>query len=217
MIAALTVLGQSAKLGFIEHHWEQVLNRNYQIAVFLACLVSTIGQATFAGQTESQDAFFQQISSLCGSRFVGQSVFPEDPGDAWRDKVLVAHIESCTADEIRIPFIVGDDHSRTWILRRVEGGIQLKHDHRHADGTPDKVTMYGGTTQSAGSNLSQSFPADAYTAGLIPEASTNEWFLSFNRDSSELTYYLERNNLPRFKAILLKKKAPLPVSNGVAD
>ena len=183
------------------------MNREYQIVVFLACLVSTIGQATFAGQTESQNIFFQQISSLCGSRFIGQSVFPEDPGDAWRNKVLVAHIESCTADEIRIPFIVGDDHSRTWILRRVEGGIQLKHDHRHADGTADKVTMYGGTTQDAGSHLSQSFPADAYTADLIPEASTNEWFLSFKKDSSELTYYLERNGLPRFKAILQKKSA----------
>lgn len=181
------------------------MNRNYQIAVFLACLISTFGTATFAGQTESQDAFFQQVSSLCGSRFVGQSVFPEDPGDAWRDKELVAHIQSCTADEIRIPFIVGDDHSRTWILSRVEGGIQLKHDHRHADGTADEVTMYGGTTQSAGSPLSQSFPADDYTKDLIPEASTNEWFLSFNTDSSELTYYLERNALPRFKAVLMKK------------
>jgi len=181
------------------------LTRKYQIAAFLACLVSTIGQATFAGQTESQDAFFQQISSLCGARFVGQSVFPEDPGDAWRDQVLVAHIESCTADEIRIPFVVGADHSRTWILRRVAGGIELKHDHRHADGTADEVTMYGGTTQSTGSPLSQSFPADAYTAELIPEASTNEWFLSFNKDSTELTYYLERNDLPRFKAILLIK------------
>lgn len=196
---------EQCKTGYIENHSEQILNRKHQIAVFLAVLVSVIGQTSFAGQTESQDAFFRQISALCDARFVGQSVFPEDPGDAWRDKVLVAHIESCTADEIRIPFIVGDDHSRTWILRRVEGGIQLKHDHRHADGTPDKVTMYGGTTQSAGSHLSQSFPADAYTKDLIPEASTNEWFLSFNEDSSELTYYLERNDLPRFKAILLKK------------
>ena len=196
---------EQCKTGCIENHSEQILNRKHQIAVFLAVLVSVIGQTSFAGQTESQDAFFRQISALCDARFVGQSVFPEDPGDAWRDKVLVAHIESCTADEIRIPFIVGDDHSRTWILRRVEGGIQLKHDHRHADGTPDKVTMYGGTTQSAGSHLSQSFPADAYTKDLIPEASTNEWFLSFNEDSSELTYYLERNDLPRFKAKLLKK------------
>lgn len=181
------------------------MNRKQQIAVFLACLLSTIGQTTLAGQTGSQDAFFKQLSSLCGSRFVGRTVYPEDPGDAWRNKELVAHIKSCTADEIRIPFIVGDDRSRTWILRRVEGGIELKHDHRHADGTPDEVTMYGGTTKSSGTDLSQSFPADAHTANLIPEAATNEWFLGFNADISELTYYLERHDLPRFKAVLRKK------------
>lgn len=181
------------------------MNRKYQIAAFLAVFTTTLGQSTFAGQTEAQEAFFHEFSSLCGARFTGQSVFPEDPGDAWRGKELVAHIETCTEDEIRIPFIVGDDHSRTWILRRVEGGIELKHDHRHADGTPDEVTMYGGTTQTAGSPLSQSFPADAYTANLIPDASTNEWFLSFSEDGAELTYYLERNDKPRFKAILKKK------------
>ncbi len=181
------------------------MNRKYQIAAFLAVFTTTLGQSTFAGQTEAQEAFFQEFSSLCGARFTGQSVFPEDPGDAWRGKELVAHIETCTEDEIRIPFIVGDDHSRTWILRRVKGGIELKHDHRHADGTPDEVTMYGGTTQTTGSPLSQSFPADAYTANLIPDASTNEWFLSFSEDGAELTYYLERNDKPRFKAILKKK------------
>ena len=181
------------------------MNRKYQIAAFLAVFTITIGQATFAGQTESQEAFFEQFSSLCGVRFVGQSVYPEDPGDAWRDKELVAHVETCTEDEIRIPFIVGDDRSRTWILRRVEGGIELKHDHRHADGTPDEVTMYGGTTKTDGSHLSQSFPADSYTAKLIPDASTNEWFLSFSEDGAELTYYLERHGKPRFKAILQKE------------
>jgi len=55
---------------------------------------------------------------------------------------------------------------------------------------------------SAGSPLKQSFPADAYTAGLIPEAATNEWFLSFNEAGDELTYYLERHGQPRFRAVL---------------
>jgi len=184
---------------------EHFLSHKFHTTTFLLLFTTMIGQATFAGQTESQDAFFQQISSLCGVHFVGRSVFPEDPGDAWRDKQLVANIKTCTAEEIRIPFIVGDDHSRTWILRRVEGGLQLKHDHRHADGTPDTVTLYGGTTNDAGSHLSQSFPADAYTAGLIPEASTNEWFLTFSEDGNELIYYLERNGQPRFKAVLQKE------------
>lgn len=181
------------------------MNRNHLLTAILSIFLGVTWQITFAGQSESQDAFFNQLSDLCGTRFVGHSVFPEDPGDAWRDKTLVAHIETCTADEIRIPFMVGDDHSRTWIISRVDHGLQLKHDHRHADGTPDEVTMYGGTTQSAGSELSQSFPADAYTAALIPEASTNEWFLTFSEDGANLTYYLERNDLPRFKAVLRRE------------
>ncbi len=48
----------------------------------------------------------------------------------------------------------------------------------------------------------QSFPADAHTAQLIPDASTNEWFLSLSEDGKHLTYYLERHSKPRFKAVL---------------
>jgi hypothetical protein len=172
----------------------------FMTTVLLSAAMS--GQAIFAGQTESQNAFFQQVSSFCGKQFIGQSNFPEDPGDAWRGKKLVADIQTCTAEEIRIPFNVGEDHSRTWILKRVEGGLRLQHDHRQADGTPDEVTLYGGTTLNAGSQLKQSFPADAYTADLIPEAATNEWFISFNEEGTELTYYLERNGQPRFRAVL---------------
>lgn len=176
-----------------------------QIHYFMALLVfylNLVSQPVFAGQTEAHDAFFRQLTKLCGTRFTGQSSFPEDPGDNWRGKTLVAHIETCTKDEIRVPFLVGEDHSRTWVVRLVEGGLQLQHDHRHEDGTPDEVTMYGGTTMSAGSNLAQSFPADAYTAAMIPEAATNEWFISFNQDGTELTYYLERHGQPRFRAVL---------------
>ena len=174
--------------------------------VFTLLITFFLSQATIAGQTETQDAFFRQLESLCGARFSGLSSFPEDPGDAWRGKTLVAHFKTCEANEIRVPFVVGEDHSRTWILRRVEGGLQLQHDHRHEDGTPDEITMYGGTTTSAGSELAQSFPADAYTAALIPEAATNEWFISFNQDGTELTYYLERHGQPRFRAVLYLTK-----------
>jgi hypothetical protein len=156
-----------------------------------------------AGEFEDpQTAFFEQIQALCGARFEGRSTFPEDPGEAFRDKKLVAVVETCGEKVIRIPFRVGEDTSRTWILTRVEDGLELKHDHRHADGTPDEVTMYGGTSTSAGTGLSQSFPADKHTAELIPDAQTNEWFLSLSEDGSELTYYLERHGEPRFRAVL---------------
>ena len=154
----------------------------------------------------NQQAFFDRVKSMCGARYEGKSVFPEDPGDAFRDQLLVAVIESCGDDEIRIPFLVGSDASRTWVLKPTAEGLQLKHDHRHEDGTPDEVTLYGGVATSQGSRLSQSFPADSYTANLIPEAASNEWFLSFSADGQELTYYLERHGKPRFKAQLSKQQ-----------
>jgi hypothetical protein len=159
----------------------------------------------FASPGAEQAAFFDRLAALCGATFKGATVFPADPGEAWKDQVLVAHFKSCEADEVRIPFSVGEDRSRTWILRRVDGGLQLKHDHRHADGTPDEITGYGGVTRAPGTSLSQSFPADDHTAALIPEAATNEWFLSFSEDGNQLTYYLERHGKPRFKAILTRE------------
>lgn len=177
-------------------------------------MVSTMGipdEAPEPLETSShpQAIFFERLAGLCGARFSGQASFPEDPGDAFRGKTLVAHISECSADEIRIPFHVGDDLSRTWIISRVPGGLQLKHDHRHADGTPDDITMYGGTTSHPGNELSQSFPADAHTANLIPDAATNEWFLSLDQHATRLTYYLERHGQPRFKAVLSRQSTEM--------
>lgn len=179
------------------------------ITIVFLSLVNLACQAEFADEPDAREVFFNNISSMCGVRFSGQSSFPEDPGDAFRGKTLVAHINECGADVIRIPFHVGEDQSRTWVLSRVPGGLQLKHDHRHKDGTPDEVTMYGGTTLEEGSPGSQSFPADAYTATLIPDAATNEWFLSLSEDGTELTYYLERHGKPRFRAMLTREDNPV--------
>lgn len=174
-----------------------------KLLVSVGCVaVALAGVPTQSAGEEAQAAFFERVLSMCGARFEGQSTFPEDPGDAWRGKTLVAVVESCGEREIRIPFHVGEDSSRTWILSRVESGLELKHDHRHADGTPDEITFYGGTTKHTGTELSQSFPADAHTAKLIPDAATNEWSLTLSEDGSELTYYLERHGEPRFKATL---------------
>jgi len=37
---------------------------------------------------------------------------------------------------------------------------QLKHEHRHQDGSEDKVSQYGGVTKNSGSPKLQFFPAD---------------------------------------------------------
>lgn len=155
----------------------------------------------------SQAQFFKSLNKLCGARFEGAMTYPEEGQDSFAGKLLVASIDSCNSEQIKIPFAVGEDTSRTWIISKTANGLQLKHDHRHADGTPDEINMYGGLALNEGSPYSQSFYADEHTATIIPAAATNVWTLSLSKDARELTYYLERNAAPRFKAVL-KRVSP---------
>ena len=150
----------------------------------------------------SEQAFIETLRGQCGMEFVG---IEEPVSGVYRfeEKArLVATIE-CAEDEVRVPFVVGTDRSRTWIIRWIpELGLQLKHDHRHADGTPDDITNYGGVADDSGSAFRQSFPADAFTAELIPAAAGNVWTLSLDPRDGGLTYNLTRDGEPRFRAIL---------------
>ena len=92
--------------------------------------------------------------------------------------------------EVKIPFYVGEDKSRTWILTYSNHVLTLKHDHRHEDGSPDKITFYGGTSNNEGSSSLQMFPADDETCRLIDYACQNVWWITI--DDSSYTYNLRR-------------------------
>jgi hypothetical protein len=115
-----------------------------------------------------QAQFFDRVRSICGQSFAGR-VVTSDPLDAG---FAVANLRvegvSCTANQIRLRFHVGEDHSRTWVLTRYAAGLELKHDHRHADGSPDVMTNYGGLAPvGTGSARRQAFPADAESQRLF--------------------------------------------------
>lgn len=118
------------------------------------------------------DAFLAALATHCGQAFAGRIAANQpqtDAPDAFEGKALVMHVRGCDEPtrELRIPFHVGDDHSRTWVLTRTTGGLRLKHDHRHEDGSPDATTMYGGDTVAAGSAQRQEFPVDAESVELF--------------------------------------------------
>ena len=99
------------------------------------------------------------------------------------------------ASEIRIPFHVGENRSRTWIITRTSDGLRLKHDHRHEDGSPDAMTMYGGDTAGAGSATRQEFPVDAesvamFKAGGLAASVDNTWAMEL--DATRFVYELSR-------------------------
>ena len=119
-------------------------------------------------QVEPSRDFFSELSMLCGKAFEGRIASPPAPSDAdFAGKRLVMHVRECTADTIRVPFHVGDDRSRTWVVTRTTTGYRLKHDHRHQDGSEDKVTQYGGDSATPIAAARQEFPADAFTKALL--------------------------------------------------
>jgi hypothetical protein len=114
-----------------------------------------------------EDQFLNNLTALCGQAFAGRLV-STDPLDAdFAGKPLVMHVRGCADDQVRVPFHVGEDRSRTWVLTRTAEGVRLKHDHRHADGSPDSLTLYGGDSLPPGTPTRQSFPADAESKALF--------------------------------------------------
>nr|WP_314442968.1 hypothetical protein [uncultured Sphingomonas sp.] len=155
------------------------LHRVKSLALFAPLALAACAHAP--APEAPRDAFFDRLGSLCGKAFEGRIVSPPVEADAsFAGKKLVMHVRDCTANTIRVPFHVGEDRSRTWVVTRTATGLRLKHDHRHEDGSEDAQTQYGGDTVSSGTASRQEFPADDYSKDLfirgnIPQSATNVW------------------------------------------
>lgn len=113
------------------------------------------------------DQWFDRLSAHCGRAYEGKLVSNDAADASFAGQRLVMHVRQCSAQEIRIPFQVGDDRSRTWVITRTPAGLRLKHDHRHQDGSSDVLTMYGGDSRGEGSDVRQEFPADIESIALF--------------------------------------------------
>lgn len=171
-------------------------------ALSLLVAATLAGCATTPTATTPQDDFFAALSARCGKAYAGRLASDQQADADMRGKAMVMHIRHCTADRIEIPFHIdglaedgGWDRSRTWIITRTGAGLRLKHDHRHADGTPDAVTLYGGDTADAGTAARQTFPVDAesiamFTATGRSVSNSNIW--SIETTPAGFTYGLDR-------------------------
>jgi len=153
-----------------------------------------------AADVDPQSVFLDALRKHCGLSYAGQIVAntPAEPNDPFAGKPLVMHVRECSEDAIKIPFHVGDDRSRTWVISRTESGLRLKHDHRHEDGSEDALTQYGGDTAFAGSALRQEFPVDAYSIAMFEQQGrsvsiSNTWAIEIAPGQRSL-YELSRPN-----------------------
>lgn len=169
------------------------MKKLFSILFFLSLFLFTSQHPTFSQEKLTSEKFWQSLKTHCGKAYKGKLISPES--DPRFEGELVMHVIACEDSRIRIPFFVGDDRSRTWVLTMDEAGlIQLKHDHRHEDGSEDEVTQYGGKASNTGSATTQFFPADQLTATLLPTAVGNVWWITV--DESSFTYNLRRLGSP---------------------
>jgi len=148
--------------------------------------------------TGPQQLFMERLSALCGQAFEGRVVTTDAADREMATSRLVMHVRECGDGVIRIPFHVGDDRSRTWVISRTGAGLRLKHDHRHRDGSEDAVTQYGGDTAGPGFARRQEFPVDAHSRALfvrenLPASITNVWAMEIVPGRT-FTYELRRPN-----------------------
>lgn len=153
--------------------------------------------ACSGGEPAPADAFMNALRAHCGQAYEGR-VVSSDPADAdFAGQRLVMHVRSCADTEIRIPFHVGEDRSRTWVVTRTDAGLRLKHDHRHEDGSEDVVTQYGGDSSAIASAKRVEFPVDGYSIDLfnregLTASVVNVWALEI--DDQTFAYELSREN-----------------------
>ena len=165
---------------------------------------------SYAQEKNPAEIFWNNLKEYCGKAFEGK-LDESIKNDSFSGKKLTMYVWECDDKTIKIPFYVGDDKSRTWVLTLEGDRIKLKHDHRHEDGSEDSITQYGGISTNAGLKDFQFFPADDETAKLIPAAASNVWWITLSEDT--FSYNLKRlaSDRPQFTVTFdLSKPVEIP-------
>jgi hypothetical protein len=183
---------------------------------FIALALALVaGCAVVPRSAPSHDQFYARLRALCGHAYEGRVVTRDEADREMAAARLFVQVRACTDRELVIPFHVGNDHGRVWIVSRTATGLRLRHEHRHRDGTPGDPTNYGGETVGPGNPRRQEFPADQATQDMFvrggrAESITNVWAIEVV-PGQMLVYELRRpNRFLRIEFDLSRTAAPPP-------
>lgn len=174
------------------------------LPVFAAVAVSACGlgvefREPIKPDGSAKNVFMAATQTLCdGNAYGGELVTRDAADDDFRKETLIMGPAVCVGDSVQIPLAVGDDRSRIWYITPTRAGFQLKHDHRHKDGTKDALTWYGGDSFGEGTAIRQIFPVDAETRALftregIEVSNQNTWAVEV-RPAEQFVYEMWRPN-----------------------
>lgn len=174
--------------------------RSLLVLLLTMLVAACVAREPASAVATPSDAFFERLLALCGNAYAGRLGAHDASDLAAFAGTPVMHVRECDADEIRIPFHVGDDRSRTWVITRGTQGLRLKHEHRHPDGSADVIDRYGGDNAgpAAGSASRQEFPADVESKAMFDAAGMqasidNTWAIEIE-PGKRFVYELRRPN-----------------------
>jgi hypothetical protein len=163
---------------------------------------------------ETTTVFMAQYEPYCGNTYAGRSVFVDlgDESPLIGARLLMT-VAECSVDEIRIPFYVDEDRSRTWILSYQDGALRLGHDHRYDDGSEYEANFYGGFAMENENGHFQYFPeyaesgetvlffpSDERTIADRAARNINVWSKAFDTENQRYYYRLYLEGRLRYEA-----------------
>ncbi|GHG61087.1 hypothetical protein GCM10010919_05170 [Alishewanella longhuensis] len=120
----------------------------------LGCLVCFSAMVQAGSPSTPERTFWQALAQHCGNAYAGVLAVKrtDRPDILAGDEQLVVHFRECEDNLLALPFHIGKadgswDRSRTWRYTWQGSQLELRHDHRLANGEPDlENTLYGGVS-----------------------------------------------------------------------
>lgn len=185
--------------------------------LFISLVAACSDTDPATASADPADVLLSKLSAHCGKAYEGKLVSSDEADADFAQEQLVMHVRDCSEGEIRIPFHVGENRSRTWVITRTSDGLRLKHEHRHEDGEEDAVSQYGGDSAAITTTRAE-FPVDQYSIEMftregLTASVTNIWAVEITEDI--FAYELKRENrFFRVEFDVTKPVAPPPaISN----
>ena len=159
----------------------------------VGAVASFMGTSVKAAES-NQDKFFDSINAHCGNAFSG-SVEDSSNSTAYNGRKFVLHIRDCSDTQIKMPLHIDDNSSRILVLTKSDGSIKLQHDHRHADGSSDALTLYGGYSSADTTDNVTNFPESAESIAITKAYAPTRTYpsvWSIILSSEDITYQVVR-------------------------
>ncbi|MEQ8317928.1 MAG: GAF domain-containing protein [Phycisphaerales bacterium] len=175
-----------------------------------ACVIASVGCSS-KPEVLPRDAFWANLTQLCGKAYPGRVVEDSTNSPIFRDRLLMLQVAECDESSVAMPLLIEGRPWATLVIRNEEESLDLEHLHEPGTDGQSPPSGYGGPTRGVGSEFAQDFYADEFTISLDEDAEDTIWTIEL-RPGAVMQYILRREGTDRrFRAVFdLSRGRPAP-------